>query len=299
MDFIILDPNSKTPLADAIKKVVFNERRNYNILIVGKTQMRKSTTAVKLATEISDRFDVRKHCAVIFADDFMRILTEEKLKRGDVVIADDFGVGLNHRKWYSSLNEALNLTLQTHGYRGLVVIVTTPYEKYIDSDVRLLFDMIITIMKKSDQQRWALAKVECLDHVKIGDKIRTYCKYPRVAMPNGKVVRVERIRIRYPPEEILREYFKHANEAKMRLQKVLAANVLESSKDQKKGGVDIKPLVAEVLKDPDRFIAYYGERKLIDVFTVMNEFNVSEKLARRIKAAAEKELGIGFMKRGG
>jgi len=284
---MLLDANSKTPLADAIKKEVMTGRRNYNILIVGKTQMRKSTISLTLAREISENFDLERHCAVIYAQKLMDILKNEKFNRGDVVIADDFGIGLNHRKWYTVLNQSLNMVLQTHGFKGIVFILTTPYEKYIDSDTKLLFDMLITVLKKNDKERWAEVKVEELQHTRVGEKIKTYSHFPRTNI-NGRIARVERIRIKYPDNEILKKYFEYANAEKTRLQADVTSDIKEQ--EQKKKRINIDYYVEIIEKNKDKFFKIWGSRKFIDLNVVMNEFDVGRMNAARIKAAAEKKL---------
>jgi len=291
--FIDLNKIKKNPLSEYIKKHVFENKRNYNILITGKTQMRKSTTALRLAYDINKNFDVQKHCAVIFAEDFIELLKNQELKRGDVVIADDFGVGLNHRNWYSQLNKALNYVLQTHGYRGIICIVTTPYESYIDSDARLLFDMHIKITRKDDKNSYVVAKVVELQHVKIENKMRTYQWYLR-AKKGDKIYRVERFKIKYAPRKIMNEYFKVANEAKMKLQEKHAMELRAKEVLDKRTALNVEECVEKIRKDVKKFLSQHPitGKYYLDINLLMSYLDLGRWNAQKVKSVALKDPEI-------
>ncbi len=289
---MLLKADSKTPLADAFKRKVFNDRRNINILVVGKTQTRKSTAAIALARSISPRFTFKKHLAILEAKALLKIFKESVLFRGDVVIADDFGVGINHRAWHSFFNKALNYSMMTHGFRGFIVIVTVPYESYIDSDTRLLFDYKITTLSKNDSERYVKIKVEELQHVQIKKNLtQTYKHFPRMKYADGTIKMIRSFRIGYPPNDVMNEYFSFANEAKKKLQHELSAESEEMEKEKTKRLFALDFYIEEIMKDTEKFKKVWQHRPFLDTHVIMNEFNLGKGRADRVKSATEKKLG--------
>lgn len=279
------------PFADLIRRVTFNEKRNVNLLVVGHTQTRKSTYSVGEACKISPRFDVLKHIAIIEPRKFLNILKTEKLFRGDVVVADDYGVGLNHRTWHSFLNKALNYTMMTFGFKGIVVIVNVPYEKYIDSDTRLLFDYEITTLAKNDKEGWVRVKIVELQHVQVGKEMRTYKRFLRMKCKDGSLKRVESFKVPYPSKDVMDKYFTLAKEAKNKLHYDLNAEAENIEKKSAKDSFSIESSTELILRDVEKFKKVWQHRPFIDSKLIMNECNIGRGRADRIRAAVEKKLG--------
>lgn len=288
---MLLNMSSKTPLADAIKREVFEHRRNYAIVITGKVQSRKSTIACQLAREIQPDFDINTQLAIISPKNFLKVLQLENLKRGDVLILDEFGVGMNHRQWFSFLNKAINYLMMTHGFRGIVLIVTVPYEDYVDSDARKLFDMLIETKKKNDNERYATVVVNELQYnQKLG---KMYYKLPRGIFPDGIVRRIDAIKISYPPEEFMEKYFKIANESKLLLGSELTAQSEQLEREKVQKEFSLEHYVNEVLKNHEKFTKIFHGRKIIALEKIMNEFiGIGNRRALQIKTAVEEKLGF-------
>lgn len=288
---LLLKYNSKHPFADAIKREVFGESRGVNILIVGKTQTRKSTVSIALAMLICYRFLIEKHMAIMDVKPLLNIFNNIKLFRGDVVIADDFGVGMNHREWHNFLHKALNLSMMTHGFKGLVVIVNVPYQSYIDKDARLLFDYEITTIKPHDNERYVKVKIEKLQHVEVKPgQIDTYKHYLRMLMPDGTIQMVRSFNIKYPPQEIMDRYFELANEKKKKLQFDLnaEADTMMTKETQKHFALDW--YVDEVIKRKPEFTTIWQGRESINLDRIKNEFKVGGPRAKQIQAGIYKKL---------
>lgn len=287
---MLINSESLHPFADGIKNIIFNERRNCNILWVGKTQMRKSTGAITLAKEISKRFDIKKHMVIIEVKPFLDMMKNIKFFRGDVAIGDDFGIGMNHREWYRFLHRALNFSLMTHGFKGIVVLVTVPYEKYIDSDTRMLFDYEVTSLSKNDRERYVKVKIEELQHREIQGKTKTYKHFLRRRFPDGTIKMVRSFKIDYPPKEILDEYFKMAKIAKDKLHFDLHAEA-ESIERTKAGRTfSFENCAEEIMQNLPKFRKVWQGRELCDLYIIKNEFHVGINRAKQIAAFVEKRI---------
>lgn len=288
---MMLDMTKKSPLAEGIKAEIFNRRRNYAIIITGKTQTRKSTVAIKLARDIQgSKFDLERQLASLKPENYLKVLNLDGLKRGSVLVLDEFGVGMDHRSWYTFLNKALNYVMQTHGFRGWTIIVTTPYAKYVDSDARMLFDMMITTLKKNDKKGFVYCKVEELQY---NQKLDTmYYKYPRGRFPDGSVKRLDAFRIKYPPKEVMDSYFKTSDADKKTLAQDMETQVKKIQKEQTKGLFDPKIYAEQVVDSIKRgeteFVKEWHGRVYIPLQALKIKFGFGDERSREIKYMAEK-----------
>jgi hypothetical protein len=289
---MLLNASSPSPLADAIRREVYDRRRNYFIVIHGKTQMRKSTLALSLAYSVDRDFDLDRQLAIMKTKNFLEALHLDNLKRCSCIVLDEFGVGQYHRQWYTFLNQAINYVMQTHGHKGLVVIATVPVLTFIDSDTRKLIDLLIEVLEKNEEEKYAVVKVEELQYNQKLDK--TYFKYPRCFDPRqpGPEKVVETLEIDYPPDEILERYYAIANEAKTMLEGELIASAGKVEAEKlRRGMFNPEVYVAEILRNPEPFMVdRYGYRYISRELIMNHWLGLGDTRARQIKALAEKRL---------
>jgi len=244
---------------------------------------------------INPRFNIDKDMAIIKTKKYLEIL-DMKSKRGVVKVLDEFGVGMNHRAWYSFLNQSMSYVMQTHGHEGKVIIVTSPYDDYVDKDARKLFDMIVEMLKKNDKKRYATARIAEMQYNQKMKKI--YYKYPRGRFENGVVKRVNAFKIKYPPKDIMERYFKTQSEIKLSLKSELAKEAVSIEVKKTVGKFRPEDYIEKIRAEPEKFVKELFGRRYINREYVMNEFyGIGDTRARQIKALAEKvlkeELNLG------
>lgn len=190
-------------------------RLNKNLLIAicGQTGSGKSYCALTVAKLICDRFNIRIH--VIFTiEQFMELLQSGKLKRGDVVIWDEAGVGIPSREWYSISNKAINYVLQTFRHLNLCVIFTMPSFDYIDKQTRLLFHVYIETQRIDYETKHVIVKIfESSFNPREGKEYMKYYWF------HG--VKYIRFRIGKPSKDMIKTY----EELKMAFSQTLRDNV--------------------------------------------------------------------------
>lgn len=298
---LVMKADSPDPLIDAIKDKIFKERRNYTIIVVGPTQTRKSTIAVSICESFDPDFDIQRQMAVSDNKRFMEVLRDDALKkRGKAILLDEFGVGMNHRQWFSFMNGIVNNTLQQHGLWGRLLMVTTPFMSFVDSDALKLFDMMITMESKDDDHMNVTTIVEQLDW---NDKLKKmYYKFPRLT--NGRRVwRVAAMKIRYPSRPVLDRYYRLSSDAKAGSMQEMSAEIGAQEKKKLRQLFNPMEYVDMIIKEPERFVTekYYKKtgllsRKMVSKEKVMNEFlGIGDTRARQIKSLAEEKMGlVGF-----
>ena len=294
---MLLNLEKPKPLARAILRVVQRDMRNYFILISGKTQSRKSTLSIKLAMDIQPDWDMTKQMAVLSGKDYIDALMNPALKRGDVVVLDEIQSGLGHREWFSFINKALNSIVQTHGYRGLIVLVTTPYAKYVDSDTKALFDMWIKTLDKNDGERWVKAKVYTLEqreYINDREKKINILTIRPVNMHNPQQI-IDAIRFKYPPEAILQYYYEWS--ARMTSGMTASLSAAAGRIDKKSKDVDFdaaseaEKIIAKIEAGDRHFVKRQGRRTYVNINAIRNELKIGMGRARDVKEAVETKLG--------
>ena len=175
-------------------------RLNKNLLIIicGATGTGKSFSAMTIAKLIDPTFNVKDRI-VFTIEQFMELLGSRKLKRGNVVVWDEAGVGIPAREWYSISNKAINYVLQTFRHLNLCVIFTTPSFAYIDKQTRLLFHVYIEALKIDTHKNRVICKVmENQFNPAIGKEYRKYFFV--------KGIKKERINIGRPTQDMIADY---------------------------------------------------------------------------------------------
>ena len=108
--------------------------KNYIIIICGGTGSGKSWLALRIAEEIVKVFDIDN---VVFSpEDFFQRLN--KVKKGDVIIFDEAGIGIGARDHMKDINKDTNKILQTFRHENLILIMTVPGFGFIDVQARKL-----------------------------------------------------------------------------------------------------------------------------------------------------------------
>lgn len=196
-------------------------RRNRNLLIIvcGATGTGKSYSALTVAKLIDPSFKPSER-VVFRIEEFMNILQSGRLKRGNVIIWDEAGVGIPSREWYSISNKAINYVLQTFRHLNLCVIFTTPSFNYIDSQTRVLFHVYMECLKINFEKKTVITKVmENQFNPAMGKEYRKYfwC--------DGE--KKERINIGKPSKDMIDEYEVLKTEFSQRLRDEVQKDVCE------------------------------------------------------------------------
>lgn len=271
-------------VVDKIRKRLHEENKNALILLVGDTGSGKSWAALRLAKLIDPSF-TPKRVAHQRGSHFMRIIKNQKLKRGDAVIWDDVGKGLKKRDWYDIVNKMIVDVLQTFRVLGLCVIFTCPDPRLIDSNALALFhywgEMIMIDMRKK-QSRMKFFEVQI--------NRRTGKVYWHYLRSYGKPI--TRLWVKKPHYNITRQYEKDKLPVVMETIRRTAKTVEKVEEKQKLKIMTDKQIVNEVVKNSEQYIKTYNKRTFLDKYAIMSTFGVGGLRAARIKQVAGRKLDI-------
>jgi len=124
-------------IVNAIKDRLNFRNKNWLCVVCGETGSGKSYSAISFGSMIGRTF-------IVFTPlEFLELLNSGKIKKGDVIIFDEAGVGLSARRWQSEQNIVMGSVLQTFRHMNIAVIFTVPNLSFVDVQARKLFHMIM------------------------------------------------------------------------------------------------------------------------------------------------------------
>jgi energy-coupling factor transporter ATP-binding protein EcfA2 len=185
----------------------FKEKKNFFMVIVGRPGSGKSYTALKFAETIEPDFSPQ-HQIAYFPEQFQAVMDYVREHKKKVIVFDEAHVTLSSRKWFSATNVALNNIMTTfRQLHRLAVFFVTPYQNFVDKQLRGLFDYYCIV-----------EKVQIDDEIvvygmlyKIGTNLfdlrdqTPYLQKVRILW-NGEVYVVGEMRIDLPSERVINEY---------------------------------------------------------------------------------------------
>lgn len=199
-----------------IEKVI-RQRENIIVFVTGQTGRGKSYAALRLMEAIHKRvYELLKTENIPYDGSYPKKVSIEQVatsgqeflkivnapaKPYTCVLFDEVGVsqgGAAARKWASDLNNALVDVTQTFRNLQLFTIYTAPDDSYLDSKMRNLVHVLITMKKKYVQQNVSMAKVYFCEIA--NNPFTTQARYnwrPRIKDKEGKRI-VNRLFFRKP-----------------------------------------------------------------------------------------------------
>ena len=186
----------------------FALKKNFFMVIVGRPGSGKSYTALKFAETIEPDFSPGKQIAY-FPEQFQSVMDYVREHKKKVIIFDEAHVTLSSRKWFSATNVALNNIMTTfRQLHRLAVFFVTPYQNFVDKQLRGLFDYYCIVEKTMTESNETLVfgmlyqiKTNLFD---LKDQT-PYLQKVRILW-NGQVYVVGEMKIDLPSERVINEY---------------------------------------------------------------------------------------------
>lgn len=263
--------------------------QNYLAIVTGPTGSGKSYSALRLAELLDKDFNINR---VVFSSDaFMQLLDEGNLKRGDIILWDEAGVGISARAFMTVSNRVISYFLQGFRSLNIGVLFTLPTMSMIDVNVqRLAHAFIETKQIIRSQNKCVLKYLELQTNALTG---KVYRKYPRIYL-DGKTVMVQSIKVGKPSVKMQHEYEKRKKEWLTNLATSVHGIVKGLDKKEiQEPKKDLSVFIDEVVKNRDIFVRCIGKREYVHLQTLENKFNISRPDAEKIKNSVEEKLKIG------
>jgi len=272
-----------------IRDRLLKKNKNWLCICCGDTGSGKSYSAIALANMISPRGITIKRNVVFNPIQFMeRINNKKDLKKGDILIFDEAGVGMSSREWYSVQNKLLGSILQTFRNLNLGVIFTTPNLSFMDVQARKLFHNYLETSTIDYKNKISYLKVYNIQHNSRLDK--TYYKTPKFWI-NGKKINLKHLGVLKPNISLCKAYEKIKTEYTEKLNK----ESLEKIKYPKKNfrePLDYDKISNKVKKNLKRYINTRGGRRYLSADRISADHNISRSNAYRVKEIIEGKIKL-------
>jgi len=184
-----------------VKQRVQNNK-NFMCCVSGPTGSGKTYTALRFA-ELWDK-NFSSNNIVFTPKEFIDLLNSNTLKKGSVIIADEFGVSMNSRNWQSVANQVINYVLQTFRSKNYIVLFTSPDFSFIDVAARKLFHCHMMTQGINHKQGFCKIKPYMLQiNQRTGD---IYYKYLIVQKEGLGEKKLSEIDVTLPSKQLIAEY---------------------------------------------------------------------------------------------
>lgn len=179
------------------------ENKNFMCCITGATGSGKTYSALRFGERWDKNF--KPENIVFTPQDFITLLNGGTLKKGAVIVADEFGVSMNSRNWQSQSNQMLNYILQTFRSKNYIVLFTSPDFGFIDSSARKLFHCHMMTQGINLKKKECTLKPLMLQVNQTNGDI--YRKFLQVAFGKKRdIKRINRIDVSLPSKELIKAY---------------------------------------------------------------------------------------------
>lgn len=196
----VIEDNTEDPLTAYIHRRLYQYNKNWLAIICGETGSGKSYSALKIAETADPTFTAER--VVFSAPQFIRLLGK-KLKKGNIVVFDEAGVGMPAREWYSISNKTLGYILQTFRHQNLGVIFTTPDFSFMDVQARKLFHSYFETVTIDRSKECVVLKWMNLDVDPRSGKVYFHCP---VIQKDYQRVKMKKINVYYPSSRLVYSY---------------------------------------------------------------------------------------------
>jgi ABC-type dipeptide/oligopeptide/nickel transport system ATPase component len=209
-DMIVINQENQPTIHEIVKRLAekhFREKRNFFMVIVGRPGSGKSYTALKFAETIEPDFSPEKQI-IYYPEQFESVIDYVRENKRKVLIFDEAHVTLSSRKWFSITNLALNNIMTTfRQLHRLAVFFVTPYQSFVDKQLRVLFDYYCVVNKSIHRGYptvYALLYEIKVNFFDLRDQT-PYLQKLRIIW-NGQIYVVGEMKIELPSERVINEY---------------------------------------------------------------------------------------------
>jgi len=284
----------RSPMIQYVRRRLNVYNANFNAVFVGQTGSGKSWASIKFAQRIDDDFNVNR---IIFSiKDYLTLIKDKKIGRGNCVIFDEAGVGVNAKMWYSIVNKVCSTTFQTIRNYNFATLFTTPFTSYIDKSIRKLFHALFMSERIIRSKNQSVFKILNPTYNIYKDKEEFY---PYSFMLNNVEYRVSKMKFNKPNIKLVRQYeakklaFQNELYAKS-FQDIYDEKDSESKQEKRQKRInEFKEEIQRVEPIMDRFIkTTKSGKRSISLSLLQTQLGYSKSMATSIKVYLQEKWNL-------
>ena len=231
---------------------------------------------------ISPNFDVNIYL-VFSPRQFSNLLNSGLLKKGDVIVYDEAGIGLDSRDWAVKINRKAMHVLESFRHLNLCVIFTVPTIAFVDKSVRRLYHYLFECIDIDYEKEVCIIKPL---EVQLNPRFdKTYFKYPRARNSDGRIVKITRLKVHLIDEETKKKYEIRKAEFTQRVRTDFEKTITGAEIQQKVAQYfDVNQIAKEVESDLGAYTRMWGGKDRIDWHLIKAKYGCSEVIAKEVRS---------------
>lgn len=268
-----------------------NIKQNWLSICHGATGSGKSFSSLGIAYQLNPDFDV-DHNVVFSLKDFVTKLKNKEFKQGDIIVYEEAGTSLDSREWQSKANKLMVYIVQTFRPQRLGMIFTLPQLRFLDNRIRTGVHCYLKPFKIDRVNKTNHVRPYFIDYNEDMDKI--YRKYPVIRDNLGRKTKISQLIIPLAPKKIIDVYEQRREEFSNKLIEDIHNDIMEMGKPKKslqqQAAEKNKEIIEKVRLNPDTYMRPTSKGQVLDVSTLMYEFDLGRSKAYDLKRQISKLL---------
>jgi ABC-type dipeptide/oligopeptide/nickel transport system ATPase component len=197
---------------DYLVNLVRKHKRNFTAILVGSPGSGKSYAALRLAETLSKAqgLTFTTDNIVFRAKDFIKLISDNKLPFGSVIIFDEAGTGegMSSRGWYTLANKIVDSCAQTYRFKRYITLFTTPLDVFVDTHARLLFNAKFKVLGVNDKHKLCYIKPYFLKTDALDNIVKRYFLRIMVKAKGEETVikKINLLKVGLPSPELINAY---------------------------------------------------------------------------------------------
>lgn len=262
------------------------QNKNLLIAIVGETGSGKSYAGLSLGATLDRNFSISEVAFEPTA--FIELAMDKSYPAGSLVMADESGVSMSHREWWSKANRKIGEIIQTWRHQNRGAIFTMPSLDLLDKVIRNRMHYILTMEDIDWRNNRARARVKInQQNAELG---KVYRKNPRID-DSGRINEIPFLHFGMPPEELRVEYEEKKDEFTDRVNEGAYDEVRSMAEDEDTSLDSPKPVAQHILDEDliEEYTRYSKGKWRVDDDLIAIDFDLSQPKSRQTKKLLERD----------
>ena len=213
-----------------IKKRI-NNNLNFLAIAEGETGIGKSWSMMSIAHSIDPTFEASQ---VVFSfKGVMELLNSEDFmkKKWKIIVFDESQTDISNRAWQSLTNKLMNFLLSTFRHRNVILLFTSPYSDFLDSQTMKLMHCKFEVRGHSRKTQLTQIRPKILQY---NSTLKKFYYHSLHVIKDKKVHKLVFWNVRKPPEHLIEPYEKAKLEFTTKLNKEILADLQNVSQKKNK-----------------------------------------------------------------
>lgn len=207
-DFVVENKEKPQPAwVKYVHKRIYRENKNFIATIEGPTGSGKTYAMLRFGELLDKNFTADN--VVFTGKELMDLINSGRLKKGSVILFDESQIDLSSRNWMSIMNKMLNYLITTFRHKNFILLFTSPYSDFIDSQTRRLFHAKFRTVGIDYKNKKCKLKCHLLQYNSDMKKTYTHRLAERqrdLLNGNNRMVQIDIWQIDLPSNDLIREY---------------------------------------------------------------------------------------------